>query len=322
MSGIALLVERGLTGVVQAGENVVFESTVYTSGNIDYDNGNGVITLKEPGRYLFHWWVTTQLSAIPHGVLFALSSSKGDFLVGNSPLKTGETTGMGIITVDNPPVKVWLVNAGTGQYHYAAELPCKASLMVVQESVAVPQSTRCFAVAQLAHLLSQMITIYADTTWTVFSQSLASYSGKPLDLYQSPQASGPGILRLIDENNEYEALPLQNITAIYPGGGTVYDPALTYLSPPEPLPQDCDADLLAAIQSYLPPGTPVEIRLGPTIVASGEVYRNEFGLIVLSNAAGETPVFIPALQILRIFTSDSPVGFRGDDQPRIEIRKE
>ena len=172
----------------------------------------------------------------------------------------------------------------------------------------------CFAVAQLAHLLSQMITIYADTTWTVFSQSLASYSGKPLDLYQSPQASGPGILRLIDENNEYEALPLQNITAIYPGGGTVYDPALTYLSPPEPLPQDCDADLLAAIQSYLPPGTPVEIRLGPTIVASGEVYRNEFGLIVLSNAAGETPVFIRHCKFYAFLPVTVP-WIRGGDKP-------
>ncbi|HWQ43844.1 MAG TPA: collagen-like protein, partial [Desulfosporosinus sp.] len=164
----------------------------------------------------------------------------------------------------------------------------------------------CFAVNQLANILAQMITAYPTTTWTVFSSSLASYSGVPLDLYSSPNATGPGILRLTDVNNDYEALPIANITAVYPGDGTVYDPTFTYLTSPDPLSPGCDTNMIAAIQSYLPLGTSVDIRLGPAIVASGDVYRNEYGVLVLSDADGNTPIFIATPHILRIFTEDDP----------------
>ena len=48
-------------------------------------------------------------------------------------------------------------------------------------------------------------------------------SGMPFDLYTAPGSDKPGILRLKDANNDYEALPIDHITAIYPGDGTVYD---------------------------------------------------------------------------------------------------
>ena len=164
----------------------------------------------------------------------------------------------------------------------------------------------CFAVNQLANILDQMITAYPSTTWTVFSSSLASYSGVPLDLYSSPNADGPGILRLVDVNNNYEALPIANITVVYPGDGTVYDQAFTYLTAPDPLPPGCDTNMIAAVQSYLPLGTSVDIRLGPAITATGNIYRNEYGVLVLSDAGGNTPIFIAVPHILRIFTADDP----------------
>lgn len=164
----------------------------------------------------------------------------------------------------------------------------------------------CFAVDQFTNILSQMITAYPTTTWIIFSSSLASYSGMPLDLYTSPNATGPGILRLVDVNNDYEALPIANITVAYPGAGTLYDQSFTYLSPPDPLPPGCDTDMIAAIQSYLPLGTSVDIRLGPAITATGEIYRNEYGVLVLSDADGNTPIFIATPHILRIFTTEDP----------------
>lgn len=308
MSNIALQIKRVATGTVGVLGNVIFDNTVYSTGNISYNDVTGVITFNEAGRYLINWWVSTQSSGSPSGVTFALSSSQEDFLEGSSPLKTGEVVGVGVINVSVAPVTVSLVNASPGSHAYALQTPLKATLTAVQvnTTTATTETMSCFAVKQLTNILSQMITAYSTTTWTVYSESLASYSGVPLGLYTSPDATGPGILRLIDVNGNYEALPIANITAIYPGDGTLYNPRFSYLNPPDPLPPGCDTDMLAAIQSYLMPiGTSVALNLGPSISASGSVYQNKFGILVLSDAGGNTPIFIPTLKILRIFTTGS-----------------
>jgi hypothetical protein len=36
------------------------------------------------------------------------------------------------------------------------------------------------------------------------------------------------------------------------------------------------------------------------------IYRNEYGVVVLSDAEGNTPVFIATPHILRIFTENDP----------------
>ena len=326
MSNIALQIERTQAGTICIAGNVIFDAIVYSAGNISYNSATGMITFNETGRYVINWWVVTQSTSSTSGVVFALSSSQGDFLEGNSPVRTGEVVGVGIINVSAAPVMVSLLNASNGIHVYPAQVPLKATLAVVQDDTTEEAETMsCFAVRQLTNILSQMITTYSTTTWTVFSESLASYSGMPLDLYTSPNATGPGILRLIDVNSDYEALPIANITAIYPGEGTVYDPSFSYLTPPDPLPPGCDTDMIAAIKSYLPLGTAVDIRLGPTIVATGDIYRNEYGVLVLSDEVGSTPVFLATPHILRIFTSDSPV-LRGEkrdgNKPSITIAKE
>lgn len=68
-------------------------------GNISYDNTTGIITLQEPGTYKFDWVVATQTAPIANGVEFSLVSSQGDAIIGNSPIKTGEVLGFGIIEV-------------------------------------------------------------------------------------------------------------------------------------------------------------------------------------------------------------------------------
>lgn len=325
MSNIALQIKLQSDGMVTSGGNIIFDSTVYSAGNINYDSSSGVITLNEAGRYVINWWVATQLSTSTSGAIFTLSSSQGDSLEGNSPLKTGEVYGMGIIDVASAPISVSLVNSSTGTFHYANQVPLKASLVVIQDDV-IAEPLSCFAVAQLTNILSQMIAAYPATSWSVFSTSLASYFGVPLDLYTSPNVTAPRILRLVDVNNNYEALPIANITAIYPGEGTVYDPTFTYLLPPAPLPPGCDTDMIAAVQSYLPLGTSVDIRLGPSIAASGDVYRNEYGILVLSDSDGNTPVFVATPHILRIFTTNDPTlplaAKVSGKKPSITIAKE
>ncbi|HAK74340.1 MAG TPA: hypothetical protein DCP36_13670, partial [Sporomusaceae bacterium] len=97
MSNIALQIERTTAGSVVDGANVIFETVVYSSGNISYNDITGIITFNEPGRYFLNWWVATQSIASACGVVFSLSSSQGDFLDGNSPSKLGVVPGVGII---------------------------------------------------------------------------------------------------------------------------------------------------------------------------------------------------------------------------------
>lgn len=306
MRKIALQIELQSPGTVMAGGNVIFDTLVHSDESIDYDSSTGVITFNQTGSYSVTWWVATQSSASP-GTFFALSPSLGNLLAGNSPLKTGTVSGTGVIDVSSPPFTLSLVNSSIETFYYSAQVPLKATLVAVRNGGTV-DTMGCFAVAQLAHILSQMITAYSTTTWSVFSSSLASYSGIPLDMYTSPNAAGPGFLRLVDVNSAYETLPIAHITAIYPGDGTVYDPTFTFLPPPDPLPSGCDTNLITAIQSYLPLGTSVEIRLGPAISASGNIYHNEYGVLVLSDTEGNTPIFIAAPHILRIFTDTDPTA--------------
>ena len=82
MSNIALQIERLAGGNVDSGSNVIFDNIVYSSGNISYNSGTGVITFNEAGRYVLDWWVATQTSTSPSFVVFTAVSSQGDNLEG------------------------------------------------------------------------------------------------------------------------------------------------------------------------------------------------------------------------------------------------
>ncbi len=136
MSNIALQVERLAAGTITSAGNVIFDTVVYTAGNISYNSVTGVITFNETGRYVFTWWVATQTSASTNGAVFALSSSQGDFLEGNSPIKTGEVVSIGIVDVAAAPVTVSLINASTAQFYYSTLVPVKATLVVIEDDIA------------------------------------------------------------------------------------------------------------------------------------------------------------------------------------------
>lgn len=131
MSIIALQVERQIPGSVAVLDSVVFDTFISSLGNIGYDNGSGEVTINVPGRYLFQWWVVTQSSISGNGSVFTLVSDQGHFIRGNNISKTGQVSGMGIITVTSPPVKVSLVNYGADAYY--SNVPVKAGLSVFGE---------------------------------------------------------------------------------------------------------------------------------------------------------------------------------------------
>lgn len=131
MSDIALQIERGSAGSVAQAGNVIFETTVFSAGNIGYDDGTGLITLNEPGRYVIHWWVATQASISTNGAVFSLVSSEGGILQGDSPIKTGQVSGVGIVEVTAAPVTVSLRNDSLGAVYYSVTVPVKATLVVI-----------------------------------------------------------------------------------------------------------------------------------------------------------------------------------------------
>ncbi len=135
MSNIALQIERKGTSPVTSGSNVIFDSVVYSAGNISYNAGTGVITFNEAGRYVINWWVAAQTSQSTNGTVFSISSSQGDLLESNSPLKTGEVVGIGIIEATIAPVTVSLVNTSTNTVFYSSVVPVAATLVVVRDDV-------------------------------------------------------------------------------------------------------------------------------------------------------------------------------------------
>ncbi|MEA4926171.1 MAG: hypothetical protein VB084_12785 [Syntrophomonadaceae bacterium] len=62
MSNIALQIETLNTGVIEPESAVVFENTLYSSGNIGYNSVTGEITFFEAGRFFVCWRIATQSS--------------------------------------------------------------------------------------------------------------------------------------------------------------------------------------------------------------------------------------------------------------------
>lgn len=130
MSNISLQLERSSEGILDLDADVIFDTVTLSTGDISYDSVTGLITLLEVGRYKFDWLVAAQSSLSTNGVGFALASSQGDVIVGNSPTKTGEVVGTAIIEVSAPPVTVTLRNNSNAPVFYSGIVPVK-SLMTV-----------------------------------------------------------------------------------------------------------------------------------------------------------------------------------------------
>jgi hypothetical protein len=154
-----------------------------------------------------------------------------------------------------------------------------------------------FGYAQLAHVIKQLITLYPGNTFTVYTRGFSgvSVTGTPVELFRSSSGTY-GTLFILGDAEEYAAIPLNTIAAIRPGEGSVYNPAITYLTPQDPVP-GFDTNLLSAYHEYIPVSTEVELYMGTVLTASGMVYRNEYGIIVLANEDGSNPLFVPVYNI-------------------------
>lgn len=169
-------------------------------------------------------------------------------------------------------------------------------------SSGLEDSTICFCYAQLASIIEQLIILYSGNTFTVYTNTWFTVTGVPYSLYTSPDATGPALFILTDGG--YTEVLISAITAIDIGAGTVYNPDIKYLTPVLPFPKGCDKNIITAIHDNLPVSLDeISIYLPILTHASGAVYKNEYGIIVLSDEFGNTPIFIPSYKIAIVETS-------------------
>ncbi len=147
----------------------------------------------------------------------------------------------------------------------------------------------CLCMAQLRHVLPQLMERYAGWTFNVYLRDGVTVTGVPRELI--PGAGRAGLLRVGD----FEHLPLREISAVRIPGGT-YDESLDYL-PAASAETLCDAMCEAAIRATIREEDFVQIRAGGQIVASELIVKNELGMIVTACFNGMNPTFIVTCHI-------------------------
>lgn len=125
-------IERTTDGSVLNGNNVIFDNTLTLTGDIAYDSTTGVITLNKTGMYLLKWFVATQTSKSEIGTVFSITGMNINptSIKGNSPIKTGEVTGISVIQVTDVPALISLINDSNQEVWYSTINPIKASLVI------------------------------------------------------------------------------------------------------------------------------------------------------------------------------------------------
>ena len=138
MSAIALQIQKtGPGGSVLIAENVTFDTSITKSGTINYDPNTGLINLTESGFYYIDWFVNVGPGVIP---IFAIQTSAGDMIKGNSPFRPSIVAGSCLIEVDESGSELSLVNAATETIPFATSVPIVANLTIHKIDTATLQT--------------------------------------------------------------------------------------------------------------------------------------------------------------------------------------
>lgn len=163
----------------------------------------------------------------------------------------------------------------------------------------IGDSLTCFSQKQIINIIEQLMDIYPDNYFSIYTNSWFTVVGKPQSLYTSPLGTNPGLFVVIDEEDSIGAIPISSIMAIKPGTTSVYDPSITYLTPEFPLTPGCDTDIITAIHDYLPVSDDtVNIYMPVLLEVEGRVIKNEYGMITMISSTDGAPVFISSPNII------------------------
>lgn len=130
-----LEIKKTSGGKIAPTENIVFDTVSQATPNIDVDSTTGVLTFRSLGQYVAEWWVATD-TARRGAMQFALKTSIGDRIIGNSPAKRGQVSGSGVINVEEVGVTASLINISADAVILSPTVAQTAFLLVTR----VPES--------------------------------------------------------------------------------------------------------------------------------------------------------------------------------------
>ena len=260
-STVLQLQKNSVTSILDSG-NFIFDQVISSAGNLGYDPVTGVVTIPENGLYIVDWWVSIQSTSGSPGTTVRLISDKGQVFDSNSPNKTGNMGGIAVLDIGDAPVTFSLVNMSSATLFFSGMISSKANLRIsaVDSGGGTADNSRCFALDQFAHVLEQIVTLYPGASVSLFSNRLATITGPINSLYRSP-----------------------------------YDSSITYLTSPDPFPQNCDTDQIKNIHDYVAVGDSISFTTGPTTSASGDITINEYGILVFADATSMMLVVTPQI---------------------------
>jgi hypothetical protein len=182
-----------------------------------------------------------------------------------------------------------------------------------------PATAANFSLSQLAHVIQQIIAFYPTSTLSVFTSGFVAntITGIPSGITLSPGGTYGGLFILTDTGQQ-ELIPLDTITAIYTGEGTVYNPNFTYLTAPT-FAEGADKYIVTGIHDSLSLSENITIYMRSNITASGTVYQNPYGVIVLSDASSPG-LFIPVTGNITLILPAAQNGKRSA-APQISAEK-
>lgn len=171
--------------------------------------------------------------------------------------------------------------------------PLFSDVICAKDAINLNETAYCFTYTQMTNLIQQLMDKYPENTFIVYTTgfSAVTVTGKAHDLYKPDKDNCAGLFILSDEE-EFAAVPLNVITAITVGDTAVYDDSIMFLDRPN-FTDSCDKNIIGAIYNYIPIGINIEMYLGTVVSSSGIVYKNEYGIIVLTDDEnGTNPAFI------------------------------
>lgn len=310
----SLYLAKNSSSTIPIGGAVIFDTVMFDTGGISYSPLTGVVTFNQKGVYRINWWVASQTVGSSAAPVITLVATGGGNYTGDSPLQQGVITGMGIFNVTSAPATLTLYNLSSGDLSLTSSIPVKAMIGINLETAAGTVDTmQDFQYRQLAHVLAQIITLYPGAAMRTYTPGLYEIDGAPTSLYTSPEATNPGVF-VMTLAPDLESVPLNTIMAFRTGEGTDYNESITYLAPPSPLPVGWDANIITAVHDYLSVGDAVDIYWGIGNNTSGFVYKNEYGMfVVTADMTGAEPYFILPMSTLIILTPVAAEAAGGEE---------
>lgn len=314
MNNYILQLQKNNNDNVLNNNNLLFDQIIESDGNIIYDDITGNITIFENGTYIIDWYISTQITAGSPSVIFKLISTDGHEFYSNSMNKSSNINGIGVLTIDNAPIQISLVNNSGASVYFPNSIESKASLRIVSLSSEITQSNYCYGIDQLANFIEQIVTIYPGATVSIYLDSLVTVTGEINSIFKSTDSNIP--LLVIESNGTSTLINLANVTAIY-FSNSVYDNSITYLDPPDPSISDCNIDLIRNVHDYVSVGDTLSVTVGTNTSASGDVTINEYGIIVMADDT--TMLIIAVPQILTMTVTEVVTGLKNKKENSISI---